>query len=92
MIVENVIVKGDPLTVTDEVARTAIKEFRERFPDLELKSVVIKPTPDNGADVTFTAHAVPFERIRRITGYLTGDLTSWNNAKRAEESERVKHG
>ena len=32
-----------------------------------------------------------FERIRRITGYLTGDLTSWNDAKRHEESERVKH-
>lgn len=33
-----------------------------------------------------------FERIRRITGYLSGDLNTWNNAKRAEESERVKHG
>ena len=32
-----------------------------------------------------------FERIRRITGYLTGDLNTWNDAKRAEERERVKH-
>ena len=31
-------------------------------------------------------------RIRRITGYLTGDLNSWNSAKRAEERDRVKHG
>jgi len=30
-------------------------------------------------------------RMRRITGYLTGDLSSWNSAKRAEESDRVKH-
>ncbi len=30
-------------------------------------------------------------RMRRITGYLTGDLASWNSAKRAEEQDRVKH-
>ncbi len=30
-------------------------------------------------------------RMRRITGYLTGDLGSWNSAKRAEETDRVKH-
>ena len=30
-------------------------------------------------------------RMRRITGYLTGDLASWNSAKRAEEADRVKH-
>ena len=35
---------------------------------------------------------VQFERIRRITGYLVGTLDRFNNAKRSEESERVKHG
>ena len=34
----------------------------------------------------------PFERIRRITGYLVGTIDRWNNAKRAEEHDRVKHG
>lgn len=34
---------------------------------------------------------VPFERIRRITGYLAGDVKFFNNAKRAEERDRVKH-
>lgn len=34
---------------------------------------------------------VRFERIRRITGYLVGTLDRWNNAKRAEENDRVKH-
>ncbi len=33
----------------------------------------------------------PFERIRRITGYLVGTLDQFNNAKRAEERDRVKH-
>lgn len=35
---------------------------------------------------------VKFERIRRITGYLVGTLERFNDAKRAEERERVKHG
>lgn len=34
---------------------------------------------------------VGFERIRRITGYLVGTIDCWNNAKRAEEHDRVKH-
>ena len=32
-----------------------------------------------------------FERIRRITGYLVGDTDRFNNGKRAEEKDRVKH-
>ncbi|MED9890697.1 anaerobic ribonucleoside triphosphate reductase [Ruminococcus champanellensis] len=34
---------------------------------------------------------VGFERIRRITGYLVGTVDRFNNAKRAEERDRVKH-
>ena len=33
----------------------------------------------------------PFERIRRITGYLVGTMDKWNDAKKAEEHDRVKH-
>ena len=35
---------------------------------------------------------IRFERIRRITGYLVGTLDRFNNAKRAEVADRVKHG
>ncbi|MDR3319747.1 MAG: hypothetical protein LBS77_02100 [Desulfovibrio sp.] len=35
---------------------------------------------------------VNFERSRRITGYLVGTVDRFNNAKRAEERDRVKHG
>lgn len=35
---------------------------------------------------------VCFERTRRITGYLVGTLDRFNNAKRAEEKDRIKHG
>ena len=34
---------------------------------------------------------VGFERIRRITGYLVGTMDKWNDAKKSEERDRVKH-
>lgn len=34
---------------------------------------------------------VGFERLRRITGYLVGDTSRWNNGKYAELQDRVKH-
>ena len=34
---------------------------------------------------------VPFGRLRRITGYLVGDTSRWNDGKRAELNDRVKH-
>lgn len=34
---------------------------------------------------------VKFERIRRVTGYLVGTLDRFNDGKRAEERDRVKH-
>ena len=40
---------------------------------------------------TEAEHDMPFERIRRITGYLVGTLDRFNDAKRAEEHDRVKH-
>lgn len=34
---------------------------------------------------------VKFSRIRRITGYLTGDVNTWGNSKKSELKDRVKH-
>lgn len=42
-------------------------------------------------DKKTVGRGVLFERIRRVTGYLTGTLERWNNAKKAEERDRVKH-
>ena len=42
-------------------------------------------------DLAFVKEVVPFERIRRITGYLVGTMDNWNNAKSAEEADRVHH-
>lgn len=42
-------------------------------------------------DLENRGKGVGFERIRRVTGYITGSLNKWNTAKRNEESDRVKH-
>lgn len=34
---------------------------------------------------------IPFQRLRRITGYLVGDVSRWNDGKKAELEDRVKH-
>lgn len=46
----------------------------------------------DGDYVNATVHlrGAPFERYRRITGYIS-QLNTWNDAKRAEEQDRVKH-
>ena len=43
-------------------------------------------------EVKTIGEGVGFERIRRITGYLVGTVDRFNNGKRAEERDRVKHG
>ena len=43
-------------------------------------------------DIRYELAPVPFDRIRRITGYLVGTMDRWNDAKTSEESDRVKHG
>ncbi len=42
-------------------------------------------------NLSYRFEPVPFERIRRITGYLVGTMDQWNDAKNSEEQDRVKH-
>lgn len=56
-----------------------------------LSKLTISPAPSGKIDLEYAFDMPKFERIRRITGYLVGTIDRWNNAKRAEERERVKH-
>lgn len=76
--------------LTAEEAQKYVDYVKERVDD-PLKSIDIKLCDDGKLDLNYTLQGEKFERIRRITGYLTGDVASWNNSKRSEESERVKH-
>ena len=93
---EYTVFKNVPLVIEGEHIESDVPNIelylKNKLGDMvsELKSV----TAISG-DENFTVHyelrEVKFERIRRITGYLVGTTDRWNNAKRAEEKERVKH-
>lgn len=73
---------------SEEEARAYLQHARSQGGDL--KSLLIKREGEY-ADLSYTFNAKPFERIRRITGYLTGTTDRWNSAKHAELEDRVAH-
>ncbi len=75
----------------DNEARRYVKYVKDRINiTIPLKDLEVIACPDGTVDINYE-QSRPFERIRRITGYLTGTLDSWNDSKRAEERDRVKH-
>ena len=67
-----------------------IAHAQEKYPDREIVALGIDLDGDY-VNLRYELADVPFQRIRRITGYLVGDMRHWNNAKRAEERDRVMH-
>ena len=58
----------------------------------EIETLEISAESGDTVALDYTLRPPQFQRIRRITGYLVGTLDRFNNAKRAEEHDRVKHG
>ena len=69
---------------------TYVDYIQAKFPDKEIEKIDLEIDGDY-VNVNYTFASVPFERIRRITGYLVGTVDRFNNGKRAEEHDRVKH-
>ncbi|WP_294484697.1 anaerobic ribonucleoside-triphosphate reductase [uncultured Ruminococcus sp.] len=67
-----------------------VRRIRKKHPDRIINELTLTI---NGkyVDIQYNYDTVPFERIRRITGYLVGTLDRFNDAKKAEESQRIKH-
>jgi hypothetical protein len=78
---------------TVELNEKEIAAIEESIHRYGARFAIVRQTPKDPThlDVEFRS-ARPFERIRRITGYLTGSLETWNSAKQSEERDRVKHG
>ncbi len=76
--------------MSDQECRSYITWAREKNPGHIIEAMDLK---FDGEDVgiEYKLAPVPFEKIRRITGYLVGTVDRFNNAKAAEESDRVKH-
>ncbi len=62
----------------------------EKFPN-EVVDTLELTVDGDFVDMKYTFETAPFERIRRITGYLVGTVDRFNDGKRAEERDRVKH-
>lgn len=90
MLIENVEVTADA-DFSEAELKYYVEVAKSKSPKMTLKTLEVRLAEDGGVDLKYYREGEKFERIRRITGYLTGDLTSWNNAKRAEENDRVKH-
>lgn len=77
--------------VSQEEIDAYIDYGKKKYSDRIISEMTVK-TDGEFVDLQFDFADVPFERIRRITGYLVGTLDRFNNGKRAEEHDRVKHG
>lgn len=62
----------------------------DKYPEKHLRAMDLE-VDGNFVNAKYHFSDQPFQRIRRITGYLVGTLDRFNNAKRAEEKARVKH-
>ena len=76
--------------LANEEIQAYVDRGREQKPSQKLIGLDINVDGEY-VDLTYRYDDMPFERIRRITGYLVGTLDRFNNAKRAEEHDRVKH-
>ena len=68
-----------------------INHIKKHYPNRDIEYLDIKINDNGYVDLEYKLVPVSFERIRRITGYLTGDTRTWNNAKQAELKDRKKH-
>lgn len=80
-------VQGGEISAAEQLAYVAYIEGKHQR---KIESLRITVEGDE-VELEYVFAVAPFERIRRITGYLVGTLDRWNNAKAAEEHDRVKH-
>lgn len=85
---ENVTVIGGTLDETEQM--NYIAYIQENNPGRFVRSLEIELDGEY-VNLKYELEPVSFERIRRITGYLVGGTDRWNDAKRAELDDRVRH-
>ena len=77
--------------VSDDEIKAYIKRAYDKYPHGQLESLTLDVDGED-VGIRYELAAAPFDRIRRITGYLVGTMDRWNDAKTSEEADRVKHG
>lgn len=82
--------EGCTVELDEREKQAYIDYVQKKNPGQEIKSLIVKLDGDY-VDLKYEVVPIPFQRIRRITGYLVGDTTTWNDAKLNELKDRVKH-
>jgi hypothetical protein len=82
---------GDISEIPEEEVKAYMEYVQKKYPDEIIDELIISFDDEGYVKLETHKHSKPFIRIRRITGYLVGTLDRFNNAKRAEEHDRVKH-
>lgn len=81
------VIKGE---LPEKEINAYIKYGEEKYPHEVISAMDIEVDGDY-VNVKYHFNNVPFQRIRRITGYLVGTVDRFNDAKKAEVHDRVKH-
>lgn len=88
--VDGVFVEVTNGEMNEDEIRSYIDLFHVKHKGRTLESLSIELDGEY-MNVRYKLKPEKFTRLRRITGYLTSSLETWNNAKQAEERDRVKH-
>jgi hypothetical protein len=94
----NIIVKGG--SMSKEEQKIYVEYLEQKLPNCNITDLELTITEEDGEQYVDMKYQyenkpetnVPVERCRRITGYIVPKIERWNNAKRAELKDRVKHG
>ena len=94
----NITVKGGAMT--PEEKKIYVDYLTEKFPNcnvVDLELTIVQENGDEFVDMRYVLENKPeinqpIQRLRRITGYIVPKLERWNDGKKAELADRVKHG
>ena len=87
--IDNVVV-----TANVEMEDNEIKNYIHKVMKLDkgiLTELNVNIDDNDNVELIYTFHNQPIARIRRVCGYLTGSVNCWNDAKKAELRDRLKH-
>ena len=91
LVVDETKVTADEALGMDEEEAARYVAYVKKQTGRPVKEIIVSDAGDGDVTLRYELQTEKFERIRRITGYLVGTIDRWNDAKRYEEHERVKH-
>ena len=83
-------INNQQIELSEKEKQAYIDYVQKKNPNTEIEWIEVTIDGEY-VDLKYKVKPKEFQRIRRITGYLVGSLDTWNDYKRAEERDRVKH-